>query len=65
MAYTEADLIAVRRAIKSGARSVQIADRMTTFRSLDELERMERAIAGDLVTTPRPRQFRVVPEKGF
>lgn len=56
MAYTQADVDALEAAIKSGALRVRVADRETTFRSLDEMQTilrdMKRQVAG---TKPGPR----------
>jgi len=69
--YTDADLIAIRRAISKGERSVQFADRMVTYRSIDELLQAEARIAGSLATTTttttprRARQSLITTTKGF
>lgn len=64
--YTEADLIAIRRAIAKGERSVQFADRMVTYRSMDELLKAEARIANSLVNlTGRSKQSVIVAGKGF
>lgn len=65
-AWTEADLIAVRTAMKRGERSVQFADRAVTYRSVDELRTVEAAILGELAAqNTRPRQHKIVATKGF
>lgn len=48
MAYTEDDLAAIRTAIKKGARSVQMNGERVDFRTLSEMERIERKIMEDL-----------------
>lgn len=63
--YTEADLIAIRRAIAKGERSVQFADRMVTYRSIEELLQAESRITQTLRTTNRPKQSLTVTRKGF
>ena len=67
MAYTEADLTAIRVAIAKGEKSVQFADRSTTYRSMEELFQAEERIAGALATatSTRPRQSFGVASKGF
>lgn len=67
MAYTEADLIAVRAALLKGERSVQYADRAVTYRSVEELQKVEAAILRELATATRTRskQVYVVASKGF
>lgn len=69
--YTDADLIAIRRAISRGERSVQFADRMVQYRSIEELLQAEARIAGSLsvttttTTTRRARQSLITSTKGF
>lgn len=56
VAYTQADVDALEAAIKSGVLRSRVADRETTFRSLDEMQtilrEMKRQVAG---TKPGPR----------
>lgn len=56
MAYTQSDVDALEAAIKSGALRVRVADRETTFRSLNEMQSvladMRRQVAG---AKPGPR----------
>lgn len=56
MAYTQADVDALEAAIKSGVLRSRVADRETTFRSLDEmnatLREMKRQVAS---SDPSPR----------
>lgn len=63
-AFTDADLAAVRRAIAKGERSVQFADRMVTYRSIDELLKAEARMTQSL-TTGRPKQSLIAARKGF
>ncbi len=66
MAYTEADLAAVRTAIAKGELSVAKADRSVTYRSMDELFQAEERIASSLATTTvQPKQTLGVASKGF
>ena len=59
MAYTQADLDRVKRAIARGELEVQYADRRVKFRSLADLQSAQRLIANELAaassTQPRPR----------
>ena len=63
MAYTSTDLAAVQTAIAKGEKTVQFADRLVTYRSMDELLAAETRIAGALAS--RPRQSLGYAEKGF
>ena len=52
--------------MKRGERSVQFADRVVTYRSVDELRTVEAAILGELSSQNfRPRQHKIVATKGF
>ncbi|MDQ7981359.1 hypothetical protein QYH69_29435 [Paraburkholderia sp. SARCC-3016] len=51
MAYTQADLDRIRRAIARGETEVRQGDRMVQFRSVDELLKVKRAIEDELGTT--------------
>jgi len=64
VAYTSADLDAVRVAILKGERTVQYADRSVTYRSIDELQAVEQRILRELTRT-RPKQSFGVASKGF
>lgn len=48
MAYTQADLDALRRSIAKGVRKVRMGEEEVEFRSLSEMERVERRIQGEL-----------------
>jgi hypothetical protein len=67
MAYTEADLAAVRTALLRGERSVQFADRSVTYRSVEELQAVEAAILRELSQAARTRskQTLLVGSTGF
>lgn len=54
MAYTQADLDAIRAAIVRGEKSVQFADRLVVYRSLEELRAAENIVAN--AVDPRPKQ---------
>lgn len=64
MAFSQADLAAVQAAIARGERSVQYADRVVTYRSIQELEQAARIIAKSLQTS-RSKQTLLVGTKGF
>ncbi len=64
--YTEADLTAVRTARLRGIRTVQFADRSTTYTSDAEMRQVEQDIVRELRTiTSRKKQTHAVAEKGF
>lgn len=67
MAYTEADLTAVRTALLKGERSVTFADRSVTYRSVEELQAVETAILRDLsqATRTKTKQTLLVSSTGF
>lgn len=69
MAYTEADLAALRAAKASGARVVRYADgKSVEYRTLAEMERIEATIAEEL-TAPTgnvvPRRLEISTDRGF
>ena len=57
MAFSQSDLDAIRTAIARGERVVQFADRMVTYRTMDELfaaeERIARALTAGTTTTSK------------
>jgi len=68
VAYTNADLTAVRTALLRGEKAVQFSDRSVTYRSVDEILKVEAAIIAELAaasTETRPRQFFGVASNGF
>lgn len=67
MAYTDADLTAVRTARLRGIRTVQFADRMTTYTSDAEMRQVEEDILRDLAAASRTRAKQTfgVSTKGF
>ncbi len=67
MAFTDADLTAVRTALTKGERVVQYADRSVTYRSVEELLQVEQRILRELTpsTTARSKQTFLVGNKGF
>ena len=67
MAYTQADLTAVRTARLRGVRTVQFADRSTTYTSDAEMRQVEQDILKDLAAATRTRKKQTygVASKGF
>jgi hypothetical protein len=71
MAWTLADVTALKASIATGTRAVQYADRSVTYHSLSEmielLRLMEAEVAGTVVegAAPRPRSWAVFSTKGF
>lgn len=66
MAFSEADLDAIRAAIAKGERMVQFADRSVTYRSIEELVQAEARINQALnAGTARAKQSLTVTTKGF
>lgn len=68
MAYTQADLDAIRAAIATGALTVRFPDgKYIEYRSLADMQAIESKIAGEVNTgtTSRVRQLRVVSCKGL
>jgi hypothetical protein len=60
VAYSQADLDNLRAAKKSGALRVEIAGRNVTYRSLNEMDRIEAEIVKDLADqagTASPRRI--------
>ncbi len=64
MAFTQADLDAVRAAIAKGERSVQFSDRSVTYRSMEELFKAEEHISSALATETNKQSFGIT-SKGF
>lgn len=67
MAFTEADLTAVRAARLRGIRTVQFSDRTVTYSSDAELRQVEQDILRDLTPTlsTRSKQTLGVSSNGF
>jgi len=59
----QAQLAALRAAIRSGVRSVQYSDRSTTYQSLAEMRETERELVQ--ILHGRNKQTLVVATKGF
>jgi hypothetical protein len=60
MAYTQADLDAVKKAIAGSQLEVQYGDKRVRFRSLEELERAKRMIAAELASASGVRRTNIV-----
>lgn len=60
MAYTQADLDAVKKAISGSQLEVQYGDKRVKYRSLDELERAARIIQSDLDCQAGRRRSRII-----
>lgn len=65
MAYTQAQLDAIRATIARGELRVDYADRSVTYRSIEELLQAEQRIAAALNTTGRPKQAYGTSSKGL
>lgn len=65
MAYTDAQLTAIRSAIAKGELEVEFSDRRVRYRSIEELLKAEERIAGSLRTNTRPKQLLGVACKGL
>jgi len=65
--FTEDDLVAVRRSMLRGVRTVQYRDRSTTYSSMEELAALERRILESLDTgrIRRKQMLGVSHTKGF
>lgn len=63
MAFTQADLDAINAAIVRGEKSVQFADRLVVYRSLDELVKAKGIVEQEL--GGRPRQSLGRTKTGF
>ncbi len=68
MSWTQADLAAIEKAIKSGALSVQFADRQVAYRSLDDMMRIRAMMRHELGLDAADRvhyaEFRKGPSSG-
>ncbi|MGI8426328.1 MAG: phage head-tail joining protein [Actinomycetota bacterium] len=68
MAYTEAQLQALRDALARGERRVTFADKTVEYRSVEELKAAIREVEAALTReagAPKTRQIRVTTDKGF
>lgn len=68
MAFTPDDLTVVDQAIASSKLTVKYADRLVTYRSMDELIKAKTLIEEELAATsntPIRRQIRIVSSSGW
>ena len=68
MAFTQADLDTINKAIGNGALEVRFADRTVTYRSMEELLKAKANIEAELSsagTTPMVRQIRPIVTSGW
>jgi hypothetical protein len=68
VAYSDADLTAIRTAIARGERSVTFADRTVTYRDMTELLQAEARVSQALASVPEARRRKQtfgVTSKGF
>lgn len=65
MAYSQSDLDALRAAIAKGARVVQMNGERVEFRSLAEMERIERKMMDELGQTTVSRLQRPITSTGW
>ncbi len=65
MAYTQADLVKLQRAIANGVRKVRMGDEEVEYRSISEMERLESKIKAELQGTRRPRIVQVGTKSGW
>ena len=68
MAYTDAQLQALRDALANGVRRVRFGDREIEYRSVEELKAAISAAEAEIAqasTTPPTRQIRIYTEKGL
>jgi len=60
MPWTQADVIALKTAMATGAKAVTIAGETTVFRDLDEMERLLRRMEEEVAAANSPRRFRIL-----
>ena len=67
MAYSDADLTAIRAARLRGIRTVQFADRAVTYTSDAEMRQVEQDILREVsgLRRARPKQTLIATTKGF
>ena len=67
-AYTESDLLELKKALKNSERRVSFGDRSVEYRSIEELKMAIREVEADLARTAgrqKTRQIRATSNKGF
>lgn len=65
MAFTQAQIDALRESIAQGVTTVQFGDRSTTYRSLKEMRDLLAMMETDVSGTTRPRAYVVTSGKGL
>jgi len=68
MAWTQADIDALKVSIAKGEKHVAFADRSTTYRDLDEILKPLQLMEAEMASaagTSRPRQYGVVSSKAL
>jgi hypothetical protein len=65
MAFTQAQITALEKAIATGATRVRYGDRDVQYRDLEEMERLLAKMKLSLAGTTKMRQVRVNAVKGF
>lgn len=65
MAWTAEQISKLEAAIATGALTVRYADRLVTYRSLDEMQRLLQDMRDEVNGTVRVRRIRVDSTKGF
>lgn len=65
MAYTTAQIDALKAAIAAGVRVVAFGDQSTTYGSIDEMLTAVRVMEAELAATTRPRRYGVVTRKAW
>lgn len=65
MAWTAEQISKLEEAIATGALTVRYADRLVTYRSLDEMQRLLQDMRDEVNGTVRTRRIRVDSVKGF
>lgn len=54
MAWTQADVDALKSALKGGARSVSYADKTVTYHSIDDMLKLLQAMEADVLNAATP-----------
>jgi hypothetical protein len=65
MAWTQAEIDALKSAIAQGVLSVKYADREVTYRSLREMRDTLALMQAEVTPTTRPKQFLLYAKKGL
>ena len=65
MAYTQADLDALRAAMAKGVRKVKMGDEEVEYRSQRDMERMEAKMVSEISGTSKSRAFKPMTSSGW